>query len=137
MTTPPQAAADHIGPLLASEVEDVLSGAGLEESLGMGVVKRRLEENRVKDAAFIEKALSEGVKNIPPPEGKSKTKWQKSLKGNPHTLTEFIFGGSVDEAKNTDERFAALTTLRFPSTTEHRMTLGTVVCEDGGDFYWL
>jgi len=134
MTTPPQAAESHVGSLLASELEDVLSGAGLEDSLSLEVVRRQLKGK----GAEIEKMLSEGAENNPP-EGKTKTQWLKSLKGNPHTLTEFISGSSFDNADNAkkfDEQFAALTTLRFPTTGKHRMTLGTVVREDGGD-YWL
>nr|VFJ54096.1 MAG: hypothetical protein BECKDK2373B_GA0170837_104514 [Candidatus Kentron sp. DK] len=135
MTTPPQEAEAHIGPLLASELDDVLAGAGLEDSLKLEVVRRWLVDGGAANAESIEKMLSEGAENNPP-EGKSKKQWLKLLKGNPHTLTEFIFESPPEKAKNTDEQFAALTTLRFPAAAGHRMTLGTVVRQDGGD-YWL
>nr|VFJ88198.1 MAG: hypothetical protein BECKH772A_GA0070896_1000733 [Candidatus Kentron sp. H]VFJ90213.1 MAG: hypothetical protein BECKH772B_GA0070898_1000833 [Candidatus Kentron sp. H]VFJ96572.1 MAG: hypothetical protein BECKH772C_GA0070978_1000733 [Candidatus Kentron sp. H] len=131
MTAPPQAAESHIGPLLASELEDVLAGARLEESLNLDAIKQRLKESGAGNAESIEKTLSEGTDKAPP-EDISKNQ----LKKNPHKLTEWISGVSPDEAKNTDERFAALTTLRFPATGEHRMALGTVVREDD-DKYWL
>nr|VFK29767.1 MAG: hypothetical protein BECKMB1821G_GA0114241_105313 [Candidatus Kentron sp. MB]VFK33871.1 MAG: hypothetical protein BECKMB1821I_GA0114274_105513 [Candidatus Kentron sp. MB]VFK76475.1 MAG: hypothetical protein BECKMB1821H_GA0114242_105813 [Candidatus Kentron sp. MB] len=133
MTMPPQEAESHIGPLLASELEDVLFGAGLEDSLSMDVVRRWLEEESgPEDAESIEKVLSEGTEKALP-----KDISKKELKRNPHKLTEFISGASFDDAKNADEQFAVLTTLRFPSGGEHQMTLGTVVREGDDNTYWL